>query len=390
MQENSSLTRKELSEKNRAIIRKQKTRRLIIVLLLSSVFLYITGIYGASLAYFGDFLSNVGVYLSIGEGWPLEGEFSKITQVKTTDNALCIVDENSLRVYSPTASEVQSYNHAMQNPIIDTSGSRIVLYNPKQTSFKVLHSSEVIFTQDVGQKITHIDISKDNTIAVTSESESYKGQVVVYNYSLEEQFVWNCSKGYPVYSVLSNNGDYLLSAVLNSENGSISSDIYVIDTNEYLEKFVVSHTEYPLNIDITNTNKAIITYTNHIEIWDLSTGENLYSYNMDNKNILLEEFSGSYILAVFGTFDSSLSQTLVMLDDKLEVLIEIEFEEEVKDAIISNQRIYILGSDFIYEYNLQGEELSKIVADPSQKYLIDYQGTFVLSSGSINEIERTN
>ncbi len=390
MQKNSNLTRKELSEKNRALIRKQKTRRVVIVLLLSSVFLYITGIYGASLAYFGDFLSNVGVYLNVGDGWPLEGEYSKITQIETTDNALCIVDENSLKVYSPTASEVQSYNHAMQNPIIDTSGSRILIYNPKQTSFKVLHSEEVIFTKDVGQKITHATISKDNTIAVTTESESYKGQVVVYDYSLEEQFVWNCSKGYPVYSAISDNGDYLLSVVLNSESGSIVSDIYIINTNEYLEEFVISHTEYPLNIDITNTNKAIITYTNHIEIWDLATGEKKSSFSLDNKEILLEEFEGLYILAVFGSFDSQMNSSVLMLDESLEPISNIEIYEEIKDATISNQRIYILSSEFIYEYNLQGEMLSKTQAESSQKQLIDYQGTMILSSDSIYKLERTN
>ncbi len=390
MQENARLTRKELTQKNKTLIRKQKTTRVIIVILLSSVILYITGIYGASLAYFGDFLSNISVYFAVGDGWPLEGEFSKALQVETTDNALCLVSEDYLKVYSPTAKEVQSYNHAMQTPIIDTSGSRILLYNPKQTSFKVLHSDEVIFNQEVGEKITHGTISKDNTIAITSESESYKGQVVVYDYSLEQQFVWNCSKGYPVYSVISDNGDYLMPVVLNSEDGNILSDIYIINVNEYTEEFIISHTEYPLNIDITNTNKAIITYTNHISAFDIKEQKELYSFNIENKNILISKFSNPYILAVFGSYETLEQSSVVLLDETLTPLMQIEVSEEIKDTLLVNQRVYILSQEFIYEYNLQGELLNKTQANPNQKLLIDYQGALVLASDSITEIEKTN
>ncbi len=390
MKENKRLTRSELAQKNRALIRRQKTRRVVFVILLSSIFLYITGIYGASLAYFGDFLSNVSVYLKTGDGWPLEGEFSSVSQVRTTDNALCVLEKDVLYVYSPTAFEVQSYTHAMQNPIIDTSGSRIVIYNPKQTSFKVLHSDEVIFNTDVGEKITHIAIAEDNTIAVTSESESYKGQVVVYNYSMEEQFVWNCSKGYPVYSAISNGGEYIAVTVLNSVQGTIVSDIYIINADEYIEEFVISHTEYPLNIDITNTNNAIITYTNHISVWDIDKKEEIYTYNIDNKDILFQEFKNPYTIAVFGSFETDSQTQLVVLNEMLEPIIDINFSEEIKDAVIENQRLYILGSNEVYEYNLQGELLNKTLANSNQKFLSDYQGGIIISSDSITEIERTD
>ncbi|MEG1782202.1 MAG: hypothetical protein RR253_03010, partial [Oscillospiraceae bacterium] len=67
-----NLSRKELTKRNQRINKKRKNIRTLIILVLTAALVYATGIYGASLAFFGDFISSSFVLVEIGEGWPVE------------------------------------------------------------------------------------------------------------------------------------------------------------------------------------------------------------------------------------------------------------------------------------------------------------------------------
>ena len=66
------ISRKELTRRNRKQNTKRKNLRSLMIVVVTAVLLYITGVYGASLAYFGDFISSGMAIFQLGKGFPIE------------------------------------------------------------------------------------------------------------------------------------------------------------------------------------------------------------------------------------------------------------------------------------------------------------------------------
>ncbi|MEG0020339.1 MAG: DUF5711 family protein, partial [Oscillospiraceae bacterium] len=172
-QQQKRLTRKELIKRNKNIAKKRQTRLTIVVIVITVFLVYVSGIYGASLAYFGDFLSSGLVYLQFGEGFPVSAQLSTFKQAKTMGSSLCILNSDSLDFYSPTGAKGFSYYHSMQNPVIAASDNRIAIYNTNQTSLKIANAHKILFSSEMKNDIIHVSMSQNNKVAVTTKSQSY-------------------------------------------------------------------------------------------------------------------------------------------------------------------------------------------------------------------------
>ena len=159
---------------------------------------YVTGIYGASLAYLGDFLSSGLVYMHFGNGFPLQVENQTFKQSEKMGASLCVLDSDSLSFWSPTGSKVFEYYHSMQKPVIDTSDRRVVIYNANETSLKVANAHKILFNQEMENDIIHASLSKNNYVAVTTKSQSYNGEVKVYDSQMKEVITWLNAKSFPL------------------------------------------------------------------------------------------------------------------------------------------------------------------------------------------------
>ena len=135
------ISRKELTNRNKKIAQRRKNIRALMIIAITAALVYITGLYGASLAYLGDFLSSGLAVFQIGDGWPLEGDFSAVLQGEEMGTGLCVLSGDNITVYSPTGKNIFTYNHSMQNPVITTSGNRAVIYDLNQTALKVTNSN---------------------------------------------------------------------------------------------------------------------------------------------------------------------------------------------------------------------------------------------------------
>ena len=97
------ISRKELVKQNRKQNKKRKTLRTLLIVAVTALLVYITGIYGASLAYLGDFVSGGMTYLQLGGGFPKEDDFSTVLQAENMGSGLAVLTPDSFTVYSPTA-----------------------------------------------------------------------------------------------------------------------------------------------------------------------------------------------------------------------------------------------------------------------------------------------
>ena len=90
------ISRKELRKQNEKIQKRRSGIKTVLIAAVTALFLYITGIYGTSLAYLGDFLSNGMTIIQIGGGWPVQEDFSGYIQSHKMGSALCVLTDDNL------------------------------------------------------------------------------------------------------------------------------------------------------------------------------------------------------------------------------------------------------------------------------------------------------
>ena len=304
-------------------------------------------------------------------------------------SGLAVLTADSFLVYSPTGRNVFAYSHSMQAPAMDCSENRAVIYERNRTSLKIANSHNILFHQEMDNNIIHADISDSNRVVVTTRSDSYNGEVTVYNYNMDERFVWYCARGFPVYSLLSDSGRTLAVCAVQTVNGLLQSDIYVIDATKGEEKFTVSGGAYPYRIIFINDEKLLVAYSDRLVIYNTRTGEIRATYRFGSGSLLAVENADPYIALSFGGYTGGMSSRVVLLSMELEEKIRIEIPEKAKDLSASHSRLYVLGEDNIYEYDYTGTLLSSGYTGGLTHGLVTWNGTVLMDSTSLTKVEKT-
>ncbi len=384
------ISRKELAKQNRKQNRKRRNMRTLLIIAVTAALVYITGLYGASLAYLGDFVSSGMTWLQIGGGFPAEGDFSTVLQAENMGSGLAVLTQDSLDVYSPTAKKVFSYSHSMKNPVISSSANRSVIYEANRTSLKVANNHSILFQQEMANNIIHACISDSNRIAVTTRSDSYNGEVSVYNYNMDKRFTWYCATGFPIYSVLSDSGRTLAVTTVQTVDGILQTDIFVIDAAKGGEKFRITSGDYPRKLIFLNDNKLLVAYSDSVELWDTAAAGKTGEYLFSGDSLLAVENADPYIALVHGGYSRGSSATLVLLGRDFSRKFTATVPENVKDISVSRSRVYVLGRENLYEYDYAGNLMNTSPAGALSRQLVTWNGTMLIDSTSISKMEKTS
>ncbi len=383
------LTRKELLRKNKKIAKRRQNRMILAGIVVTAFLVYITGIYGTSLAYLGDFLSSGLVYMQFGNGFPFQVENQTFKQSEKMGASLCVLDSDSLSFWSPTGSKVFEYYHSMQNPIIDTSDKRVVIYNANETSLKVANAHKILFNQEMENDIIHASLSKNNYVAVTTKSQSYNGEVKVYDSQMKEVITWLNAKSFPLQSYLSPKAKNLVVSCLQTENGRLDSHVYVIDVNKGTENFVIKNTGAAvLGIEYIKENEIVIFYTNKAILVNAEDGSTKEEYVYSNGNLKSYDIKNGQIIMSFSGYSAVADSTIVVTDLNFKENFKIDTPQAISDVIISGQRIYALGKKSVEQYTLKGEKIAETPVKNNIKDILDYNGCIAIYGDSLDKIEK--
>ena len=383
------LSRRELTRRNKKRNKTRKSFRTLMIIAVTALFLYITGLYGASLAYFGDFISGGMMLLEIGGGYPVEGDYSRLIQAQPMGTGLRVLDADNLTVYSPTGKRVFTYSHSMTNPVITSSGTRVLLYDLNDTSLKVANGHNVLFQQDMSGNIIHACISGSNRVAVTTRSSGYNGEVTVYNYNMNPRFVWYCAEAFPIYSSFSDNGKTLAVTAVQTDGGLLYSYIYIIDVAGGEEKYSIDSSDYPLTTKFLDNNRLLIAYTGKLVIWDIKNNRQKREYSYPTGSMWSLEVKSPYIAVAYGGYELSGNGGLSLLADDLTEKFAVSLTDGIKDISISQSRVFALGNENLYEYDYSANLVNTTPTGSLTKALVDYSGTMMISSTHIKKVEST-
>ena len=272
---------------------------------------------------------------------------------------------------------------------MDTASKRAVLYDRDTTSLKVLNGHNVLFQQEMENSIIHAEISDSNRIAVTTRSASYNGEVTVFNYNMKQRFVWYCATGFPIYSTLSDSGKTLAVNTVQTVDGLLTSQIYLINARDGAEMYSITSQSYPLQLQFLSDSRLLIAYPNRIVIWDVQNNIQLASYDFSGRNLQAVTVSGRYIAVAYGGLSRHQTSSITLLSKEFEEKFTVAVPEKIRDLSISSSRLYALGGENLYEYDYSATLLNTVNTGALAKSLADYRGTLLITSTSVSQVEKT-
>jgi len=331
------------------------------------------------------------VYMQFGSGFPVEAEHHTYKQSEKMGSSLCVLDAESLSFYSPTADKVYSYYHSMQNPVISASGKRVAIYNSNDTSLKILNAHKVLFSQEMENDIIHTSLAKNNFVAVTTKSQSYNGEVKVYDSQMQEIFTWLNAKSFPVQSFLSPKATHLAVSCVLTVDGKLQSHIYIIDTATGEEKFVLENSgDVALGIEFVKEDTLLVFYTDKAKAVDMADGSVKGEYDYEGEDLTSYDVRNAQVVMALGDYDGLSDTELVVTDLSLNKTLSVNAHQAVTDVEVTNQRIFALGSEKVSQYDFKGQFAGETAVKSNVKDIVDYNGCVVISSDSLEKIEKAD
>ncbi|MEG0092135.1 MAG: hypothetical protein RSA20_09960, partial [Oscillospiraceae bacterium] len=95
-------------------------------------------------------------------------------------------------------------------------------------------------------------------------------------------------------------------------------------------------------------------------------------------------------LLALGGYNREKQNRIVMLSPKLEEKFSVTVDEKIIDTEISNSRIYLLGDHNVSEYSLEGKILHQQEAENSNKKLVDFKGSVLISKDKLEKLQKTD
>jgi len=207
-----SAGRVEYLEQARERVRNRRIRRTaLIVVALTLVVLFTTGIVGSSVAMAKDWADTARILLFPGTGWPQQTGVMEVKQLAAMNSSFVELGEEGCVVWSRTGTRLNSIQSGYARPALAVGKNRFVLYNRSGNELRVESRTQNLYTKTMENSITLCAMADNGTLAVVTEDPGSAARLRVYSSSMEQLLSWSLTitDGTPLRLAFSPDGQRL-------------------------------------------------------------------------------------------------------------------------------------------------------------------------------------
>lgn len=226
-----SAGRVEYLEQARQRVRTRRIRRTAVLLvLLTAVVLFATGVVGSSVTMAKDFIDTARIALLPGSGWPQQTGVSEVTQVEPLTGSFVELGKEGCVVYSRSGKKLNSIQSGYARPALAAGRNRFVLYNRSGNELRVESRTQNLYTKTMENSITLCAMADNGTLAVVTEDPGSAARLRIYSSSMEEQLSWSLTTtdGTPLRMAFSPDGRRLAVAAVTVSGGQMVTNFYIV------------------------------------------------------------------------------------------------------------------------------------------------------------------
>ena len=309
-EETLSAGRVEYLEQARQRQRRRRIRRTAaLVLLLTAVVAFATGLVGASVAKAKDLVDSVSIALRPEAGWPQNTGIAELSQLEPLSGCFAELGGDVCVVYSNTGSRLNFIQSGYARPALAAGRTRFVLYNRSGNELRVESRTQNLYSKTLENSIYLCAMSDTGTLAVATDSADSTARLTVYTPTMSEQLHWDMTgtQGTPVRMAFAADSRRLAVAAVTSSAGQLQANLFVLSLAQGDPVQLSSGDSVPQWLGWLNNDTVLAVYENCAVVYGADGGErgrfdlgggSLVSVSQDGANAALLLENGQVCTAV--------------------------------------------------------------------------------------------
>lgn len=345
--------------------RRRKLRKMLVFLLVAAVFggLYYTkDDWLPKLRGIGKQYKTIRNDGQLAEGnFPIEINGGAEYQLRYSDDTLYLLSDAYVYYYNTKGGKENKRQHAYMNPVIESSGENLIVYESGGDEFSVETADSVLYSKQTENTVMFARVSSDGYAAVVTTSENYACELTVYNSKGRVIYTRSCVERIGDISFIDDSEGCIISYI-GAENGGLSTSVQKVSFDSDKEKWNSPPVDtLGLSTCGYSDGAVVIGFTACAYIDSKGQIESYYKYDGD--------FAGG---------DSKSGKTAVIINDDdrrkytLELFsgsgdpVSVAFEEPLKYVEVYDGLAYVMTKEQICAYDFSGGLRS--TADVSDSY----------------------
>lgn len=277
---------------------------------------------------------------------------SKAVSLKGENSNAFLLTNTHICGYNSNGKELFEYQHDFSAPALETSKSRILVYNRRSTGYMVLNNSNVVHKKEAAEPIYCATIADNGSVAMVTESEKYSAQVDVYNAGMKHKFTWYLVDGLISDVALSSNGKYVAVSVFKAKNGSYSSEIYCFNINKENPIFTINVEDTPI-YSLENISDKYFSYVTNKSVCYVNWTDG--AENKFEESGLSPSFLKVYKQNVLAVFGKNTSATVKIVGSNGAEKARFVYNGLVDDVALDEKYVYILKGNEVFAIDFEGK-----------------------------------
>jgi len=382
-----SAGRVEYLEQARQRARNKRIRRTAVLLvLLTGIVLFATGLVGSSVAMAKDFIDTARIALLPGAGWPQQTGVSEVTQVESLTGSFVELGKEGCVVYSRSGKKLNSIQSGYARPALAAGKNRFVLYNRSGNELRVESRTQNLYTKQLENSIFLCAMADNGNLAVVTEDVSAMAELLIYNSNMEQVLRWSMSSndGTPLRMAFSPDGRKLAAAAVTAGGGQMMTNLYLVNLASGDPVSLANQSGVPQWLGWTSASTILAVYDSRAVLYNAGGGERAaYEFAGNTLKDISVDAAGNVALLL----GSGQLHQAVLLDKSLNV----QFSGTVSSAnsiVRAGSLFYLLSDSGVECYNTSGEQQwSQTLAAKPQALLADTKELLLFSGNTAQVLE---
>lgn len=382
-----SAGRVEYLEQARQRARNKRIRRTAVLLvLLTGIVLFATGLVGSSVAMAKDFIDTARIALLPGGGWPQQTGVSEVTQVESLTGSFVELGKEGCVVYSRSGKKLNSIQSGYARPALAAGKNRFVLYNRSGNELRVESRTQNLYTKQLENSIFLCAMADNGNLAVVTEDVSAMAELLIYNSNMEQVLSWSMSSndGTPLRMAFSPDGRKLAAAAVTAGGGQMMTNLYLVNLASGDPVSLANQSGVPQWLGWTSASTILAVYDSRAVLYNAGGGERAaYEFAGNTLKDISVDAAGNVALLL----GSGQLHQAVLLDKSLNV----QFSGTVSSAnsiVRAGSLFYLLSDSGVECYNTSGQQQwSQTLAAKPQALLADTKELLLFSGNTAQALE---